>query len=445
MIGQNIDYFKQNFSGEVILPGDAPYEQARTTLTRKGTPAIVLRVRSAADVAATIRYARNNSLLLSVKGGGHSTPGFSTNDGGVVIDLSLLNDVKVIDVEKQIVRIGSGAVWGKVAAELGEYGLALSSGDTRSVGVGGLTLGGGIGWMVRKIGLTIDRVKSAEIVTAEGRTIRVSASENPDLFWAIRGGGGNFGVVTSFDFSAHPVTTVFGGVIMYAVDSLHDVVTEWGSHMQQVSENLSSIFVLMPSIAGNPPMAMAMVCYDGDDETEAMQAIDPMLKFGTVLQHTVGRKQYSEMLDDPHPLEGVKIHIKNGFTKDLNEELVNTIVTAYRGEQHPVIQIRSVGGAMNRVASDATAFAHRSSNFLVAAALFLPETMPDDAARKAMTVWDPISAWTSGAYVNFFSGAGPEEVSASYPIETLKRLSAIKKQYDPQNVFNQNYNIPPAG
>ncbi len=209
-----IDALRKNFSGEIILPDNASYEQASMAFIFKGAPAIVLKPKTPADVAMGIQYARSNSLLLSIRSGGHNGAGLGTNNGGLVIDMSLINTVELINKEKRIVRIGTGAVWGDVAKKLQEYGLALSSGDTKSVGVGGLALGGGIGWMARKYGLTIDHLVAAEIVTADGNVLHTNAAEHHDLFWAIRGGGGNFGVVTYFEFEAKPATQVYSGMII---------------------------------------------------------------------------------------------------------------------------------------------------------------------------------------------------------------------------------------
>ena len=211
-----LETLRRDFGGDIIEPGEAEYESASRSLLASGNPAHVLRPRSVGDVQAGVRFAASTGLLLSVRGGGHSFPGFGTNDGGVVIDLGKLANVEIIDKERHLVRIGGGATWGQVAAALAPHGLAISSGDTKSVGVGGLTLTGGIGWKVRKYGLALDNVAAAEVVTASGEVVRASAEENTELFWAIRGGGGNFGIVTAFDFAAHPTTDVFYGKIAFA-------------------------------------------------------------------------------------------------------------------------------------------------------------------------------------------------------------------------------------
>jgi FAD/FMN-containing dehydrogenase len=206
---------RRDFGGDIIEPGAAEYESARRSRLASGTPAHVLRPKSVGDVQAGVRFAASTGHLLSVRGGGHSFAGFGTNDGGVVIDLSNLANVKIIDNERHLVRISGGATWGQVAAALAPHGLAISSGDTKSVGVGGLTLTGGIGWKVRKYGLALDNLAAAEVVTANGQVVPASPEENPELFWAIRGGGGNFGIVTAFEFVAHSTTDVFHGKIAF--------------------------------------------------------------------------------------------------------------------------------------------------------------------------------------------------------------------------------------
>ena len=210
-----LETLRRDFGSDVIEPGAAEYESARRSRLASGSPAHVLRPKNVGDVRASVRFAASAGLVLSVRGGGHSFAGFGTNDGGVVIDLSNLANVEIIEKERHLVRIGGGATWGQVAAVLAPHGLAISSGDTKSVGVGGLTLTGGIGWKVRKHGLALDNVATAEVITANGQVVRASAQQNPELFWAIRGGGGNFGIVTAFEFVAHPTTDVFFGKIAF--------------------------------------------------------------------------------------------------------------------------------------------------------------------------------------------------------------------------------------
>jgi FAD/FMN-containing dehydrogenase len=272
-----LETLRRDFGGDIIEPGGAEYESASRSVLASGNPAYVLRPRSVGDVQAGVRFAASAGLLLSVRGGGHGFPGFGTNEGGVVIDPSMLANVEVIDNERHLVRIGGGATWGQVAAALAPHGLAISSGDTKSVGVGGLTLTGGIGWKVRKYGLALDNVVAAEVVTATGEVAHASAEENPELFWAIRGGGGNFGIVTAFEFAAHPTTHIFHGKIAFPASEAASVLQGWADYLRAAPEELTSIADFGPEA----PVEI-YVAFDGDAPELAVKAIDPIRRLGTV-------------------------------------------------------------------------------------------------------------------------------------------------------------------
>lgn len=438
----SLDAFKQTFSGEVVLPSDSQYSEAKKVLMRDGNPAIILRPRTAQDVVSSIQYAKESKLLLSVRSGGHSGAGFGTNDGGCVIDLSLINTVEILDKEKRSVRIGSGARWIDVANTLGEQGWAISSGDTQTVGVGGLTLGGGIGWLVRKVGLTIDSLESAEVVTADGRILPASATENSDLFWAIRGGGGNFGIVTYFEFTAVPLTEVFSGVLQFGLDDVSGILRGWRDIMRSASEELNTMALLMPSFGGNPPGLMILCCYAGADEAQAMQAIEPLEKLGKLLSKTITKKPYAKVLEEAHVPEGVEIITNNMFVQSFSDELIEVIALQCKTVV-PIMQIRSIGGAMNRVASDATAFSHRDSEVLIVSPAFIPDGAPDSAREEALKPWSIFAKFGKGAYGNLLSTTAPEDTTNTYLPPTYETLSGIKKTYDPDNLFRQNYNITP--
>ncbi len=439
-----IEQLRMSFSGEIILPEHESYAAARTAYIFQGSPAVVVRPNHEADIAAALRYAREQKLILSVRSGGHGGAGFGTNSGGLVIDLSRINSVDVIDPEKRRVRIGSGAVWKNVAQTLQQHNLALTSGDTVSVGVGGLTLGGGIGWMVRKYGLTIDSLVAADVVTAEGEFLRASADEHPDLFWGLRGGGGNFGIVTHFEFTAQSVAKVHAGMIMYSLNDLHGLLTGWRDVMMNAPEELTTTFLLVPSMAGAPPMAILQLCCADDDPVSAMKMIDPLLHIGTVNQQNITLKNYSEVLEEAHAPEGVRIVVNNRFAESFNDDLVQIVASRYGKETGPILQIRSIGGALNRVKEDATAFRHRKSSFLFLEAIFLPPESSEAEVEQALASWRSILPFMSGAYVNFFSTEYQKEMTAAYPDSTLRRLAEVKRKYDPENIFNRNFNILPA-
>jgi FAD/FMN-containing dehydrogenase len=234
----------RHIAGDVIGPASPAYERLRNVFNRQGSPAAIVQVHTAADIVTALRFAREQGLTVAVRSGGHGLSGLATNDDGLVIDLGAFNQVEVLDPARHLVGIGAGAQWGEAARALAAHGLALSSGDTNQVGVGGLTLGGGIGWMVRTYGLTIDSLRAAQVVTADGRILRTSAEEHPDLFWAIRGGGGNFGIVTFFEFEAQPCPNVIGGTVTYEASAAESVLSGWARAMREAPAELNSTFVL---------------------------------------------------------------------------------------------------------------------------------------------------------------------------------------------------------
>ncbi len=437
---------KSRITGEVVLPDNPEYNELRNGINQSGSPAVIVRVQNNEDIVTAISYARENQLKLAVRSGGHSQSGMSTNVGGMVLDLSHFNTVEVIDSARHLVRIGAGAKWGDAAEALAAHGLAISSGDTNSVGVGGLTLGGGIGWLVRKFGLTIDSLEAAEIVTADGRTLRVSEQEHPNLFWALRGGGGNFGIVTSFDFRAQPLKSVVGGMVIYDLAEAETVLTKWSEYMRRAPEELSSTAILFSGFGPQvPPALMVLMCYGGDDEAAANKAIQPLLELGTVKQQAIETKPYYKMLEDAPTPPGMKAVSANGFIKTLNQEVITAFAANYGRPGTAIIQIRSLGGAVARVQADATAFAHRDYEAFVLAAMIKPvDTTPEESSRLRAEMWGPLKPFASGAYVNFLSDASESSVATAYPSTTYTRLANVKATYDPDNVFNQNHNIKPA-
>lgn len=441
---QTLEGLRQSFEGDIIVPGDPAYDQASTILIRKGSPAVIAMAQSPADVARAIAYAREHSLVISIRSGGHSNTGLSTNDGGIIIDVSHMNNVTVLDKSTGRVRVGAGAKWGDVAKTLDADGLAISSGDTTSVGVSGLTLGAGVGWMVRKYGLALDSLQSVELVTAEGEVITASESSHPDLFWALCGGGGNFGVATAFEFTAHPVGEVYFGPIMFAPTDIAAWIRGWRDVMRTAPEELTTMAMILPenSMGQNPAMHMVLCCWNGDDEAAANAALAPLRALAPVVNDAVAKKRYYEALGEAHPPQGVHTEVNNAFFNDFSDEVIQKIVAAY--QKGNLFQIRSVGGAMNRVASDATAFAHRDSEILVVAPQFFPVDAAEETIQQGLQTWRDIAATSNGAYINFFSRVGEREVNAAYPDATYKKLATIKKTYDPRNVFNQNINIKPA-
>jgi FAD/FMN-containing dehydrogenase len=438
---------RREFRGDIIEPGATEYETASRTVLAAGTPAYVLRPASVADVQEAVRFAVESGLPLAVRGGGHGFPGFGTNADGVVVDLAALAGVDVVDDERHLVRIGGGATWGQVVHALAPHGLAISSGDTKSVGVGGLTLGGGIGWKVRKYGLALDNVVAVEVVTADGDVVRASADENDELFWAVRGGGGNFGIVTAFEFLAHPTTEVFFGTISFPATELATVLPGWADHLRTAPEELTSTVTFANPFLGGPNAPVqVLVAFDGDDPELAAEAIDPIRRLGTALEDDVARKPYGDILEEGlTPPPGIQILTRNAFVDKASVPTVLRILAeAGASERPPVIAIRSVGGAVSRVPADATAYARRSAELMFVTTYVGPPPAIE-AARPAMAaLWADLAPHVSGAYANFLTEATDEDVAAVYPAETYRRLATVKAKYDPANLFAGNHNVRPS-
>ena len=441
-----LETLRADFGGDIIEPGAAEYESASRTVLAAGSPVYVLRPKNLGDVQAGVRFAVDAGLSLSVRGGGHSFPGFGTNDGGVVIDLSKLATVEVVDKERHLVRIGGGAVWGQVAAALAPHNLAISSGDTKSVGVGGLTLTGGIGWKVRKYGLALDQLVAVELVTATGDVVRAAADENPELFWAVRGGGGNFGIVTAFDFAAHPTTDVFEGKIAFAAAEVAGVLQGWADYVRTAPDELTSIAEFANPFAGGPEAPIEIhVVFDGDDPETAAKALDPIRRLGTVLSDDVALKPYADTLvEGMTPPPGIQLMTRSGFVaKDSVPDVLRILTEVGAAERSPFIAVRSVGGAVSRVAEDATAYANRQAELMFVTNTIGPKPVVDAARPGLDVIWARLAPHLSGAYANFLASATDEDVAAVYPAGTYQRLAAVKRQYDPTNLFAGNHNIRP--
>ena len=432
--------------GEVLAPGADGYAEAAATVFGAGTPDLVVRPRDAAGVAAAVRYATAAGLAVTVRSGGHSMAGLSTHADGMVIDLRNLCGVEVLDRVTRRVRIGAGATWGRVAGVLAWYGLGLTAGDTREVGVGGLTLGGGIGWLVRRYGLAIDSLAAADLVTADGELIRADAEQHGDLFWALRGGGGNFGVVTSFEFTAQAVSTVHFGMIGYQPAGLTELIAGWRDLTQAGDENLTTILSLLPPMPGRaagPPTAMLQCCYAGPDGDAAAAALRPFRALAPVTADTVRAMPYADVLEaSPVLPPGARMEMRNALVPAVDDATTGAIVDLLA--DGAAIGLRGLGGAAARVAPDATAYAHRDAEALVVAGVMLPPGAPPQLAAAPLARWSPVAARSLGAYVNFLGTATDDDVANVYPPATYRRLARVKRRYDPGNVFRRTHNIRPA-
>jgi FAD/FMN-containing dehydrogenase len=429
-----LENLRRHFGGDIIEPGGAEYESARRSVLVSGSPALVLRPKSVRDVQAGVRFAASAGRLLSVRGGGHGFAGFGTNDGGVVIDLSNLATVAIIDNERHLVRIGGGATWGQVMTVLAPHGLAISSGDTRSVGVGGLTLTGGIGWKVRKYGLALDNVLAADVVTANGEVVHASAEENPELFWAIRGGGGNFGIVTAFEFVAHPTTDVFYGRIAFPASEAVTVLQGWAEYLRTAPEELTSTAEFANPFAGGPDAPVEIhVAFDGDDLALAATAIDPIRRLGTVIGDDVVLKPYADTLvDGAVPPPGIQFVARSAFVDKASvSEVLQILAEVGASQRSPFIAVRSVGGAVSRVPAAATAYAHRQAELMFVTTTAGPEQVVEAARPALEAIWSRLAPHVSGAYANFLASATEEDVAAIYPTETLHRCCGPWQSHSP--------------
>ncbi|ORV81499.1 oxidoreductase [Mycobacterium interjectum] len=451
------DELRGRFGAEVILPDDPGYDEARALHNAMidKRPAVIVRCASAADVAGALEFARTARLAVAVRGGGHNGPGFGCVDGGVVIDLSPMNRVDV-DPDRRIVRVQGGATWAHVDAATHAHGLATPSGIISSTGVGGLTLGGGHGYLTRKYGLTIDNLLEAEVVLAEGRVVTASESEHPDLFWALRGGGGNFGVVTSFTFRLHPVHTVICGPTAWPASATADILRWYRDFLPAQDDDLYGFFASM-TVPPVPPFpeafhlqkACAVVwCYSGDP-ARADEAFAPVRQMQPAFEG-LGAAPYPALqstFDALYP-KGLQWYWRGDFIRAVPDAAVEAHArfTEELPTMHSTMHLYPIDGAVHRVGQTDTAWAYRDVNFSQVIAGVDPD--PANAAvlkRWTVDYWNAIHPHSAGgAYVNFMMDEGQDRVRATYG-PNYQRLSEIKAQYDPGNVFHINQNIVPAG
>ncbi|MBD2059568.1 FAD-binding oxidoreductase [Oculatella sp. FACHB-28] len=451
-----IEILASTIRGELILPGNPAYEAERKVWngTYDCYPAAIVRCADAEDVRTAVNFAREQVMTLSVRSGGHSAAGHGTNNGGLVIDLSNLKTM-TIDPIRHTARLEPGLTWGEVAEKLQPYGLALTAGDVASVGVGGLLLGGGIGWMVRAYGLTIDRLQAVELVTADGQLLRASADEHPELFWGLRGGGGNFGIATAFEVNLHRGGTVLGGAVFYEVTEAERILREYTRLAAAAPDELSTEVLLMPAPPApfippdkqGTPVVAIMVCYTGDI-SEGEQVVAPLRQLDTPIANLIAPMPYSAMFafTAAGEIPGFQHHSRSQFFETFSDEMIHSLVESVQSVISPetLVTLRVLGGAMSRVAPDATAFAHRDKQGMVLITHFAPLSA-DAASLDTCTqrVFRALLPYANGAYVGFLADEG-ERIRDVYPPATYARLVALKNQYDPTNLFHRNQNIQPT-
>jgi FAD/FMN-containing dehydrogenase len=437
--------------GEVLTPEHEVYDAARQlwNASFQRFPSIIVRCEDVADVAEAVRFANEQGLEIAVRSGGHSLAGLSMVDGGVVVDLSRMRTVEV-DAEQRAAWVSPGITSDELAAQTLPHGLVLTTGDAPTVGVGGLTLGGGIGWLVRKHGLTIDHLLAAEVVTAEGRVVIASAEQHPDLFWALRGGGGNFGIVTRFQFRLEPVGLIVGGLVGLPMTA--EAVRGYAELACAAPEELTTQLILtaappapfVPESLVGTPVALVVACWSGDLEAgrEVIGRFSQLA--GGALIEMVDVMPYAalfEFLREPTQ-PGMYGVARSGFVDELTDELLETMVSECPPPMS-IVQLRVLGGAMARVPAEATAFAHRDKQFMLS---FLGHGLTPELGAAAVDwaerLWAQACGWTDGVYVNFLGSIDEaERIHEAYPGTTYERLVEVKRKYDPENRFHGNQNI----
>jgi FAD/FMN-containing dehydrogenase len=452
-----LDELRAQVRGEVISSEDEGYEEARKVFNAMidRRPAVVVRVANVGDVMAAVNFARENSLDLSIRGGGHSVPGFGTNDGGLVIDFAGMRGVRV-DPVASTARAEGGAPWGDFNAATHAFGLATTGGVVSTTGVAGLTLGGGIGYLTRGFGLSLDNLISADVVTADGRFLIASERENEDLFWALRGGSGNFGVVTSFEFRLHPVKDIYGGPMFFEIGEVGNILRFYREYIADAPEQMGAFpaFQIAPPLPFIPQdrhgdtFIAIVACWAGPIE-EGEKAFQPFHDVAPVVAEHVGPMPYPALnsaFDALYPMGQLQNYWKAAFVKELTDEAIARHIE--HGPQIPTVNsamhIYPINGAAGRVAPDATAFAYRDANF----ATVIAGMWPEPSQNEANTAWvrnyyDAIAPHSEeGGYINFMSGDDQERIRANYK-GNYDRLVQIKRTYDPDNLFHVNQNIGP--
>jgi FAD/FMN-containing dehydrogenase len=444
----------ETFRGEVVRPGDPAYDDLRQVVAGNidRRPVVILRPVDASDVATAVAVARESGLPLAVRCGGHSGAGHSAVDDGIVLDVRNLRTLE-IDPEGKSAWAGAGLTAGEYTVAAGEHRLATGFGDIGSVGLGGITLGGGVGFLVRKYGMTIDNLLAAEVVTADGRVLRVDAESHPDLFWAIRGGGGNFGVATKFHYRLHEVGDFVGGMLMQPATP--EVIAGALEIAASAPEEFSAIVNVMtappapfvPEEVRGRLVVMTLLGYAGSP-ADAEKILGSLRALATPIIDSVRPMAYAEMFPPEDTSYRPTAVGENMLLDTVDDSAIGTILKRLTESDAPLraTQLRPLGGAMARVPSDATAFAHRDAAYMANVGAFY--TTPEDRIAKQKWVTEFREQLESGvprAYVGFVSDVdNPERVHAAYPGATYERLVAVKRQYDPENLFRRNQNIPPA-
>jgi len=454
MVDQSaVEKFKASLGGELLRPGEAGYDEARQVWNGMidKRPAFIARCTGVADVIHCVNFARSNDLLVAVRGGGHNVAGNAVCDGGLVIDLSRMKSVRV-DPKRRTARAEPGLTWHEFDRETQAFGLATTGGQISTTGIAGLTLGGGWGYLARRYGLSCDNLLSADLVTANGQFLTASIAENPDLFWALRGGGGNFGVVTSFEYQLHPVGPVLAGIVAYPFEKAMGALKLFRDFTSAAPDEMASGIVLI-TLPDGTAVAGIVACYSGP-LAEGERLLKPLRVFGPPLLDQIGPIPYTaaqQLIDAFYP-SGLQSYWKSSFLKEISDEAIDIMVASCAKRPSPMCHgliEHQLGGAVRRADREATAFAHRDVEYS-----FMALGVCADLAETEKCAWWAREFWaamqpysTGGVYVNYLgreADEGPERIKAAYGREKYARLVALKNKYDPTNLFRLNQNIKPS-
>jgi FAD/FMN-containing dehydrogenase len=440
--------FETSVRGEVLKPEHPGYDRARVLFNAMidKRPALIIRCQHNEDIQRGVEFARTHDLLVAVRGGGHNVAGKALCDGGMVIDLSSMKGIKV-DPAARTVRAGPGLTWGEFDRATQEHGLATTGGFISTTGIAGLTLGGGLGWLMRKHGISCDNLRSVEIITADGQVRTAEATEHPDLFWAVRGGGGNFGIVTSFEYQLHPIGQMLAGVVFFPLEQAEGALRFYRDLMARAPDELMAYAVFLTSPEG-VRMFGVPVCYVGAPEA-AERELRPLRSHPGVAADMVRPMSYLEvqsMFDAGFP-SGRLNYWKSSFLQDLSDEAIATLVAFFKAVPSPfsAVAIEPFGGAVARVGIGETAFPHRQARFsLVIVSMWTDPAESATNTRWTRELWSAMQPFSSEAvYVNYLDTDDAERVHGAYDAATYERLRRVKERYDPKNFFRMNQNIAP--
>ena len=452
-----IQEFKAKLRGEVVCPEDGEYEAVRKVWNGMidKRPGLIVRCTGVADVISSVRFARDQELLVAVRGGGHNVAGSALCDGGLVIDLSPMRGVHVDPIGRRA-RAQPGLTLGDLDHETQAFGLAVPAGIVSTTGIAGLTLGGGFGWISPRFGLTCDNLLSADVVTADGELVTASEEQNPELFWGIRGGGGNFGIVTSFEYQMHSIgPTVLAGLVVHPMSKARELLRFYLDFLARAPRELGTVFALriappapfLPVEMHGKPMAGIFVCYAGPVE-EGERVLRPLRLFGTPVADVISPKLFTthQAMLDPMQPPGRNYYWKSDDLAVLSDGAIDTIVAHSEAitSPHTIVAMFQLGGAVAGVAEDATAYSHRKAAHALNCNASWTEGDSGPHIQWARDFSAAMQPYSEGVYVNFLGDEGADRIKAAYDPQKYERLVVLKNQYDPTNFFRVNQNIPPA-